>query len=184
MHLLFDIFVIPSAVIAGVVFIATWNLRDAIVGFRVVFFVWPVCLIFVGNDQAPTGLALLFGAIGFAIVWSRLTRRPPIYYYPPPPPPPTGTPYEQIFEPTPPAPPPPRSMSCMGNTVAPVVCGSRGSRRCKTASSGTERQAEAGRWSTWSHDHRDDDLFCAPGVYLGCGALSAKTTVWRPSDYA
>ena len=35
MHLLFDIFVIPPAVIAGVVFIATWNVRDAVVAFRV-----------------------------------------------------------------------------------------------------------------------------------------------------
>ena len=29
MHLLFDIFVLPPAVIAGVIFIATWNLCDA-----------------------------------------------------------------------------------------------------------------------------------------------------------
>ena len=35
MHLLFDIFVIPPAVIAGVVFIATWNVRDAVIAFRV-----------------------------------------------------------------------------------------------------------------------------------------------------
>jgi hypothetical protein len=40
MHLLFDIFVLPPAVIAGVVFIATWNLRDAVIGFRVAFFAW------------------------------------------------------------------------------------------------------------------------------------------------
>ena len=37
MHLLFDIFVLPPAVIAGVIFIATWNLCDAVIAFRVGF---------------------------------------------------------------------------------------------------------------------------------------------------
>jgi hypothetical protein len=55
MHMLFDIFVLPPLVFAGVVFVATWNIRDAVAAFRVSFFAWPVALIAAGNDQGPAG---------------------------------------------------------------------------------------------------------------------------------
>jgi hypothetical protein len=98
---MFQLFLVAPLVIAGVVLVATWNLRDAIVAFRVAFFMWPVCLLFALDDQGAAGVALMICAIVVAIVISRVNRLPPIYYYPP----------------TPPAPPPPRSMSCMVITV-------------------------------------------------------------------
>jgi hypothetical protein len=70
---MFQLFLVAPLVIARVVLVATWNLRDAIVAFRVAFFMWPVCLLFALDDQ---------GAV-VAIVISRVNRLPPIYYYPP-----------------------------------------------------------------------------------------------------
>jgi hypothetical protein len=55
MHLLFDIFVLPPLVIAGVVLIATWNLRDAIIAFRIGFFACPICGLFILADRGPEG---------------------------------------------------------------------------------------------------------------------------------
>jgi hypothetical protein len=80
MHMLFDIFVLPPLVIAGVVFVAMWNVRDAIIAFRVAFFACPVCGFFILSDRGPEVIALLFAAIVFAIFWSRMLRLPPVYY--------------------------------------------------------------------------------------------------------
>jgi hypothetical protein len=121
-------FVLPPLVIAGMVLIATWNLGDAVIAFRVAFLACPVCGPFILADRGPEGIALLFIAVVFAIFWSRVMRLPSgVDYLPPNPPPPvpprSDTLYTQIFEPTPPtpsAPPTPGSMSCMVVTVAPV----------------------------------------------------------------
>jgi hypothetical protein len=87
MHLLFDIFVLPPAIIAGVVLIATWNLRDAVIAFRVGFFACPICGLFVLADRGPEGIALLFDTVVFAIFWSRVMRLPSgVDYLPPSPP--------------------------------------------------------------------------------------------------
>jgi hypothetical protein len=100
---MFQLFLVAPLVIAGVVLVATWNLWDAIVAFRVEFFMWPVCLLFTPDDQGAAGVALLICAIVVAIVISRVNRLPPIYYYPPSPtpgpssPPPSNTLYSQIF---------------------------------------------------------------------------------------
>jgi hypothetical protein len=37
-----DVFVVPPAIIAGVVGVATWNIRSVIISFRVAFFAWPI----------------------------------------------------------------------------------------------------------------------------------------------
>src|SRR5215472_11546863 len=51
MHLLFEIFVLPPLVIASVVLIATWNLCDAVIAFRVGSFMSPICGLFVGQRE-------------------------------------------------------------------------------------------------------------------------------------
>jgi hypothetical protein len=104
MHLLFDIFVLPPAVIAGVIFIATWNLCDAVIAFRVGFFMCPVCGLFILADRGPEGIALLFAAVVFAIFWSRVMRLPLGVDPPSPPPSPSGGNYQP--PPPPPAPQP------------------------------------------------------------------------------
>ena len=98
---MFQLFLVAPLVIAGVVLVATWNLRDAIVAFRVAFFIWPVCLLFALADQGAAGVALMICVIVVAIVISRVNRLPPIYYYPP----------------TPPAPPPPRISEMQGGEL-------------------------------------------------------------------
>jgi hypothetical protein len=110
MHLLFDIFVSPPAVIAGAVFIATWNPRDAVIAFRVAFFMCPVCFLFVLNDRGPEGIVLLFVAVVFAIFWSRVMRLPSAVDYMLPSPPPV----------------PPRSVRCaprfLNRLLRPLQC--------------------------------------------------------------
>jgi hypothetical protein len=113
MHLLFDIFVLPPLVIAGVVLIATWNLCDAVIAFRVAFFACPVCGLFILADRGPEGIALLSIAVVFAIFWSRVMRLPSVVdYYPPASPPSSpGSGYP------PPPPPAPHNPLCVAGAL-------------------------------------------------------------------
>jgi hypothetical protein len=110
--------VLPPAIIAGVVLIATWNLCDAVIAFRVAFFACPVCGLFILADHGAEGLALLVSVIVVALILSRVLRRGPIYYMSPPTPPATaaGGPYPP---PPPPAPVPQLVRSPSGVYRAP-----------------------------------------------------------------
>src|SRR5215467_4766611 len=100
MHLLFEIFVLPPLVIAGVVLIATWNLCDAVIAFRMGSFMCPMCGLFVLSDRGPEGIALLFVAVVFAIFWSRVMRLPSaVNYIPPSPPAPSSGSYQPTLPP-------------------------------------------------------------------------------------
>jgi len=126
MYLLFEIFVLPPLVIAGVVLIATWNLCGAVIAFRVAFFACPICGLFVLSDRGPEGIALLLLRSCSRSFWSRVMRLPsgvdymppstpaassgryqlpfPSPQNPPPVPVPSETLYSQLFAPTPPTP--------------------------------------------------------------------------------
>jgi hypothetical protein len=126
--MLIDIFILPPLIIAGMVFVATWNLRDAIIGFRVGFFAWPLFLFsLLGDNQSPGNLILLIAAIVCAVIISRLRRQAPIFFAPPPHSPPLPG---QSWSAPPPS-PAPRSMpplvrSAPVKTIPPRISAMQG----------------------------------------------------------
>jgi hypothetical protein len=59
MEMLFHVFVVPPAIIAGVVGIATWNIRSVIISFRVAFFACPICIYFWLTERPMTGFLIV-----------------------------------------------------------------------------------------------------------------------------
>jgi hypothetical protein len=74
MEMLFHVFVVPPVIIAGVVGVATWNIRSVIISFRVAFFAWPICIYFRLTERPVTGFLIVVLLVLSALLLTGISR--------------------------------------------------------------------------------------------------------------